>query len=536
MSVNIASRLSTGTAYLSDLITGIDQGEIKVPQFQRKFIWSEEQAMRLLDSIANNYPIGSLLFWKTPNKLATERDIGEFKLPKTDDITPTDYVLDGQQRLTAIYSCLGAAGKLEGFQASYDLVKENFVKTPPKYSGEIFPLRATYDTTSLLDFRSGLVSHPNGAILQKRLDSLLRVIIGYKLPVVTLKDLTVEEVCPIFERINSSGTRLSTYDLMVAATWRKDFDLNQETRKISDALEPKGFGDIDGDTILKCLSAIHFSNVKKEDILALRKLSKEDMDSLVEDTRKSLLKTVDFLSTEFGIYSWDFLPYEAYAVILSKIFSHTPSFSASELRRARQWFWRSSFNERYRGASDNFITKDLTAVVDFVKKDDRRTISLGTLPSEDILKTVVFRSNNSRSRAFILLLSGNNPRNITNGMVIDTKNALSEFNKKQFHHIFPKAWLRKNSIKDEENTIVNICILTASENNKISDTDPHNYIPYYLGELGTEADQMMSSNLLPPKDTLDYSNVSYQDFINARSHIIHTAMERLINGGSLFSK
>jgi hypothetical protein len=73
----------------------IKRGEVKIPQFQRPFVWNEDQALRLLDSIASHYPVGSLLLWKTPSKLTTERNIGDFYLPETDDLTPTDYVLDG---------------------------------------------------------------------------------------------------------------------------------------------------------------------------------------------------------------------------------------------------------------------------------------------------------------------------------------------------------------------------------------------------------------------------------------------------------
>ncbi|WP_350339928.1 DUF262 domain-containing protein [Sporofaciens sp. JLR.KK001] len=56
---------------------------MEIPQFQRKFVWKEQQAIKLLDSISNNYPTGSLLFWKTSTKLATERDIGEAKATPT---------------------------------------------------------------------------------------------------------------------------------------------------------------------------------------------------------------------------------------------------------------------------------------------------------------------------------------------------------------------------------------------------------------------------------------------------------------------
>ncbi len=91
-----ASRISTEVELISTLISGINKGEVKIPKFQRKFVWKDEQAINLLDSIANNYPVGSLLLWRTKERLLAERNIGEFSLPSTDDMEPTDYVLDGQ--------------------------------------------------------------------------------------------------------------------------------------------------------------------------------------------------------------------------------------------------------------------------------------------------------------------------------------------------------------------------------------------------------------------------------------------------------
>lgn len=156
MKPNIASRLATDTPLLRDLITGVRKGEIKIPKFQRRFVWVDEQALDLLDSIASNYPVGSLLLWKTQSKLAAEHTLGEFLLPKTDDMSPTDYVLDGQQRLTVIYSCFGANESDPGFQAAYDLVEEKFLHKSDRYQSHHFPLRFLFDTTKLLNFRSGL--------------------------------------------------------------------------------------------------------------------------------------------------------------------------------------------------------------------------------------------------------------------------------------------------------------------------------------------------------------------------------------------
>lgn len=530
MKANIASRLGTDTPLLKDLIACVRKGEIKVPQFQRRFVWKEDQAVNLLDSIGSNYPIGSLLLWRTTSKLATERNLGEFKLPETDDLSPTEYVLDGQQRLTVIYSCLGAPEEEEGFQAAFDLELEIYIERPTEHLPHVIPLRILYETTKLLNFRSGLVAHPNGHELQGKLDQLIEVITNYRIPVVVLKDLSVEEVCPIFERINSSGTALSTYDLMVAATWSEDFDLNDEADVIANSLTPKGFGDIDGNTVLKCLSAVHNKGVKREEVLSLRKLNRQQMDALVETVREALLKTVDLLVTEFRVYSWEFLPYEAYAIVLAYIFAKRKMLTADDIKRVRRWFWLSAFSERYRGASEHFITKDLEYIDDFVITGKVPNATFGALPNVDVLHHLGFRSNNSRSRAFILLLALESPRNLTNGALIDTVDALSSYNKKQFHHIFPKAHLKRVNATAEQNTPINICILAASENNAISDEDPAVYLPRLVRQHGPEATKIFKSNLLPDPTIVDYSSLTYDEFLAERGKVVFDKMVRLAAG------
>ncbi|BDD03759.1 GmrSD restriction endonuclease domain-containing protein [Aureibacter tunicatorum] len=530
MSANIASRLETRTPFLKELIADINSGQIKVPQFQRQFVWKEEQALKLLDSITNNYPIGSLLLWKTKNSLAVERNIGEFKLPETDDMSPTDYVLDGQQRLTVIYSALGALTDDEGFDAVYDLIDQEFKEAPEIFDQTKFPLRIIYNTTKLLNFRSGLVSYPNADELQDRLDGLIDVITNYRVPVVTLKELTIEEVCPIFERINSSGTKLSTYDLMVAATWTESFDLNEEADKIAISLEPKGFDDIDGNTVLKCLSAIKFTGIKKDQVLNLRNLKKDEMDDIVEIAKKALLKTIDLLKTEFKIYSWDFLPYEAIAIVLCYIFSKRKTLNLEDVRRVRKWFWQSTFSERYRGASESFVSQDLKAIDAFIINKENPKKPFGQLPNIETFKKLSFRSNNSRSRGLIILLALKSPRNLTNGALIDPEKALSHYNSKQFHHIYPKAYLKRISSPEEHNSLANFCMLAASENNLISDNSPHEYLPKLINKLNNEAPSVFASNFLPNPNNVDYSTLNYKDFLHKRAELLLNDLIKLANG------
>lgn len=530
MKENVASRLSTDTSLISTLITGIKKGEIKIPQFQRKYVWKEEQALDLLDSIANNYPVGSLLFWRTHDKLSAERNIGEFQLPATDDLSPTDYVLDGQQRLTVIYSCVGGNENDPGFSVIYDLETQTFMRTPVERGAHQFPLRRLFQTTQLLNFRTALQGLDKAGIYQERLDNLIKAFSDYRLPVVILKDLTVDEVCPIFERINSSGTKLSTYDLMVAATWTKAFDLNDKIDEICASLEPKGFNDIDRTTLLKCLSAVKLGTIKEKSLKTLRDTPKEAMDDLIQITEGALLKTVDLLSTEFKIHSWDFLSYEALVVILCYINTKVSALTPDQTRRVRQWFWRASFGERYKVGGENFVSNDLTVVSEFVIDGTGSEQVFGQPPGAKEWLRLPFRSNVSRSRAYILALAARGPRNLTNGALIDPAEALSIYNKKQFHHIYPKAFLRKQKTSADDNLVLNICMLAASANNKISDEDPSLYLPECILSLGDQADTVFESNLLPPPSKSNYATGDYDSFLEARVNIVSEFVTRLCGG------
>ncbi|AGZ40121.1 DUF262 domain-containing protein [Actinoplanes friuliensis] len=532
MRANVASKLETKTPILADLIKDVRDGLIKVPQFQRPFVWKPNQARDLLDSIGSNYPIGSLLLWKTTEKLAVERNIGDFRLPETEELSPTDYVLDGQQRMTVIYAALGAEPKESGFSAVYNLQDQEFL-TPgdDSYSPVEFPLRWMYRTTELLNFRTALQSHPDASTLQPRLDELVHVFTNYRVPVVILKGLTVEEVCPIFERINNSATRLSIFDLMVAATWSKSFDLNDKADDISLSLESKSYGDIPRNTVLKCLSALENKSVAKERIMGLRKKTGEEMEDLVARTKKALMRSVDQLVTDFKIYSIDFLPYEAHLVILTYIWANNATLSAEQLRRVRQWFWRTAFSERYRGASENFISKDLEGIQNFVVSGGDLD-AYGSIPSDAALRRITFRKNNSRSAAFVLALAKQGPVNLTNGAPIDTSDALSVYNKKQFHHIYPEAYLRNNRPDVERNYLLNFCMLAASENNKVSDDDPNVYLPQLAADLGGHADSVFRSNLMPAPSDLDYGKATLEEFLEARLPIVREVMSTLCEGNS----
>lgn len=86
------------------LFLEIDSGQIKLPMFQREFVWDKEQSARLIDSLLKGYPIGTFIFWKTREALRSVKDIGNHSLPETPRSDYAQYILDGQQRITSLYA------------------------------------------------------------------------------------------------------------------------------------------------------------------------------------------------------------------------------------------------------------------------------------------------------------------------------------------------------------------------------------------------------------------------------------------------
>src|SRR6266446_1960741 len=92
---------------LKKLRTLIESGAFAVPELQREFVWSARKARDLLDSIYCNYPIGTVLVWKT-----NRRNEGELRkqlhiLPPFNAANHNIYFLiDGQQRLSVLWHFL----------------------------------------------------------------------------------------------------------------------------------------------------------------------------------------------------------------------------------------------------------------------------------------------------------------------------------------------------------------------------------------------------------------------------------------------
>lgn len=120
-----------------------------------------------------------------------------------------------------------------------------------------------------------------------------------------------------------------------------------------------------------------------------------------------------------------------------------------------------------------------------------------------------------------------NPLDLTNGAAIDIGIALSSFNRKEYHHVFPEAYLKDKKVdRDKISSMCNFCLLPADSNKKISKQAPSKYFKSVVPEEKYKT--ILDNNLLPIKNDL-YKNDDYDNFLIERSgKIIEFIEEQLI--------
>lgn len=267
---------------LNGLITYLRDGRYVIPDFQREFEWKPWDIRELMRSIFLDYYIGSLLLWKGKpenfSALSCEPIYGHKGPGRAEYI-----VLDGQQRLTAIYYAFIAPDlplpnrtnrffyfiQVDKFMAEvydeafgYEWLTRRWEKVlgskEEQYASHLFPLsvvgatgwelpnwvqgyerfwRAKAASAKTAGDQSAAAVANNHAENAKDFGEHLQGITGqYQISYIELdKDLEVDKVCDIFTQINSRGVRLDAFDLVNALLKPKGLQLKNMWR----AAEPR---------------------------------------------------------------------------------------------------------------------------------------------------------------------------------------------------------------------------------------------------------------------------------------------------------
>jgi hypothetical protein len=406
---------------LEELALLVKAGEIKLPRFQRPFVWKEPDMLKLLDSIYKGYPIGSILIWNSSQKLMSERSILGLEVNvEENSFYPTNYLLDGQQRLTTLCGALfwNGADNNSIWNIHFDLEREEFLYPKESNLVTLFPLNKIIKTSDFIKQCMKFDHHDKRDEYYRRSERLLKSIKDYKIAVVKIGDMTIDEVAPIFERINSTGRKLTIVDLMMAATWSNGFDLTSEIQKIKAHCKQFGFDEINDPIILRTISASADLGINKDDIQKLRTKKPTELCHAADDARESLGRALMFLQNQIGIYDVSYIPYGFQLTYLAEYFRIVHEPDPDKVQHLIEWFWFTSVTRYFASANTGQVSKDLNLIREFATEKIGRLFESTEIDISQLLYDK-FNLRNATSTTFAMLLNSMKPSVTLDGKVID---------------------------------------------------------------------------------------------------------------------
>lgn len=406
---------------LEELALLVKGGEIKLPKFQRPFVWKKPDMLKLLDSIYKGYPIGSILIWNSSQRLTSERSIAGLEVDEQKlGWFPTNYLLDGQQRLTTLCGALFWTGNDAAsiWNIHFDLDKEEFTHPIESDSTNLFPLNKLIDTSDFIRQCMRFEHHTKRSEYIQTAQKLLRAIKDYKIAVVKIGDMTLEEVAPIFERINSTGRKLTMVDLMMAATWSNGFDLTNEINIIKLSCSEKGFPNISEQVVLRSISAAAGLGINKDDIQRLRSQNSSALLEATRHTKLALREALMFLKDEIGIFDLSYIPYGLQLTYITEIFRICSPLTVAQTNELRHWFWFTSVTRYFGTSNSGQNSKDLANIRRFASGEVGQLFKRGNIDISRLLFDQ-FNLRNATSTTFALLLVRIHPLMTVDGRHID---------------------------------------------------------------------------------------------------------------------
>lgn len=518
----------------------IEQGELKVPQFQRDFVWSVEESAKLMDSIVKGYPIGAFTFWKTKDRLRSVKNIGGLFLPDSPPNDYVNYVLDGQQRITSIYACIKGA------------VIDNV-----NYGNLYIDLQATEEETIVILDITGL-KDDEYISLHDLLEGNLTMIVGrygsksealskieeYREKInkssfsaIELKDAPLDIATEIFTRINTTGKSLSVFEIMCAKTYdeEKNFDLFEKRALQLEKWQNLSFDTVPHQTVLQAVSMCIQKACRKKDILSL---NKQSVIEIWDNIDKAFDEVIDYVKGFYGIPVSKLLPYDALLVPLVYFFylNNNKKPVGKQILWLQDYFWRCVFSKRFTEGMEGKLAVDCANVIEPIFNNiepDVKSLEPVDISYESIKKNGVFSLSSAYVKGLICILTTQHPRSFADGAEVVIDNAwLSQSNSKNYHHFFPKAYMKKyQSLIDEDlvNHIANITIVDGYLNkNVIKDKAPSVYMKKFEVE-NVSLQETMKTHLIDDIGDFGIWKDDYNLFFERRVKNIQKAIrDRII--------
>lgn len=518
--------MQTNDRPISELMISINKGAIQLPDFQRGWVWEDGRIKALIASITNNYPVGAAMFLEYGN------DNIRFKYRVIEgvtatDVIPTELILDGQQRLTSIYSSLYSRNAVHTrtdkgkkiFRYYYIDIKKacdpncdrvdaifsvpetriitsNFGRDieldlsdrTKEFENKMFPLNLILDFPEEQNWQNEYYAfyNYNQEIIKEFTEFNKKIImqtLQYKIPVISLgKDTPKEAVCQVFENVNTGGVSLTVFELVTAIFAMDDFEL----RKDWEERKAKYF---DGD-LLSCITATDFltactllSTYKKGGTVSCKKkdvlnLSLKDYNNFADALSEGFVEAEKILQEE-RVFSNKDLPYSTQLIPLAALctlLSNGNRIKVTNIKnKIRQWYWCGVFGELYGGANETRYVNDVVGVMNWIENNGNvpKTIQESYFNPTRLL-TLQSRQSAAYKGIMALILK-NHCKDFISGREMDFTVYKSE--NIYIHHIFPRSYCEKNNLSKEKwNSVVNKTPISYSTNREIGGVAPSEYL------------------------------------------------------------
>jgi hypothetical protein len=551
-------------------------GGFWLPNIQRPFVWSEEQIARLFDSIMREYPISTLLIWKTKEPIKHRKFIDNYHR----DIKLTDFyvpettrskmmVLDGQQRLQSLFIGLKGSYGGPGRELYLDVLSGEAVAPEDIRYRFAFVERAVAAwpwvrikdivfVTNKLDMRIAedverLSPTPLTDQDREKVQlSVARARQGFVHEEnITFQELDgidnpdtykVDDVVEIFIRANSGGTKLGKSDLLFSLLISSWEDADGEMESLLEELNQGAF-EYDRDFVLKCCLTVLGKGARYD----VAKFRDGQTKELIINNWNSIADAIravrDFVVSRTYIRSDKALP--SYLALIPLIYFryHYPRKFAYALETGaaglQEYLLRSLITGVFGGSPDNLIDKivrDIEDHQDFMLSEvfgviraDNRSLEI----TPDVIYNQYYGSSTIHL-FFNLWYQG-----------FDYTPALNS-NGPQIDHIFPQSLLRtvkdvnpesgKRNIlhyRSEQRDQIANCMLLSAEENGFSakcDTPPDQWFDPSRFRDEVEHARYLKLHLIPSAPEL-WKLENYDSFIEARKALIADRFSRMLRTG-----
>jgi len=543
-------------------------GGFWLPNIQRPFVWSEEQIAKLFDSIMREYPISTLLVWKTKEPVKHRKFIDLYKY----DIKLSSYfvpdhprakmmVLDGQQRLQSLF--IGLKGSYEGKELYFDVMsgsvaapdeiryrfafKASAVAAWPwvRFKDIVFPTNKLdlQISQELMKLSPAALNDDNLMTLQLNVARARQEFVNddnmnfQELDGIDNPDAyQVDDIVEIFIRANSGGTKLGKSDLLFSLLTASWDEADGSMESLLEDLNQGGFV-FDRDFVLKACLSVLGKGARYEVAKFRDGKTKEEIIGKWESLSDAIKAVRDFLVNKTYIRSDKAM--SSYLPLIPLIYYryHYPEKFAANAD-ITEYLLRVLVTGVFGGSPDNMIDKVVRNIQehgDFVLKE-----VYGVIRAEgrslEITSDVIFNQYyGSRSIHLFFNLWYQS---------FDYTPALGS-NGPQVDHIFPQSLLK--TVKDinpdsgklnllhyrseHRDQIANCMLLTAQENGfgGKCDTPASEWFDHKRFKSDEDHERYLKQHLIPNQPEL-WKLERFDDFILARKALIEDKFRYMLRG------